>query len=67
MFGFRLTADLRYIVSVSNKFVTWDLSTSDLTRETNPRIEGIMQGLQLSPDNKYASAHSSNNQVSVMW
>ncbi|XP_043227949.1 NACHT and WD repeat domain-containing protein 2-like isoform X1 [Amphibalanus amphitrite] len=63
VFGFRLTADLRYIVSVSNKFVTWDLSTSDLTRETNPRIEGIMQGLQLSPDNKYASAHSSNNQT----
>lgn len=64
MFGFCLTQDLRYIVSVSNKFITWDLSTSDLTREVIPGIEGIMQDLVLSPDNKYSIAHTNNNQVS---
>ena len=63
MFGFQLTKDRRYIVSVSNKFITWDLSTSDLTREVIPGIEGIMQNLQLSPDNKYSVAHTNNNQV----
>ena len=71
VFGFRLTQDLRYIVSVSNKFITWDLSTSDLTREVIPGIEGIMQDLVLSPDNKYSIAHTNNSQVQsysiVLW
>lgn len=66
MFGFRLTQDLRYIVSVSNKFITWDLSTSDLTREVIPGIEGIMQDLVLSPDNKYSIAHTNNSQVGTL-
>ena len=36
VFGFKLTSDFRYIVSVSNKFITWDVSTSDLARQVNP-------------------------------
>ena len=64
MFGFCLTSDLRYIVSISNKFITWDLSTSDMTRDVNPGIEGIMQQLVLSPDNRFAAAYTNNNQVS---
>jgi WD40 repeat protein len=63
VFGFCVTADLRYIVSISNKFITWDLSTSDLTRDVNPGIEGIMQQLVLSPDDRFAAAYTSNNQV----
>lgn len=63
MFGFCLTSDYRYIVSVSNKFITWDLSTSDLTRDVNPGMEGIMQDLVLSPDNKYIAAYTNNNHV----
>ncbi|KAL7638639.1 UNVERIFIED_CONTAM: hypothetical protein RMT77_011211 [Armadillidium vulgare] len=66
VFGFSLTVDRRYIVSVSNKFITWDLSTSDLTREVIPRIEGIMQDLCLSPDNKYSVAHTNNNQTILL-
>ena len=27
VFAFRLTPDYRYIVSISNKFITWDVST----------------------------------------
>lgn len=50
-------------MSVSNRFITWDLSTSDLTRDVNPNIEGIMQHLVLSPDNKWAAAYTNNNQV----
>jgi len=63
VFGFCLTSDYRYIVSVSNKFITWDLSTSDLTRDVNPGMEGIMQKLVLSPDNKYVAAYTNNNHV----
>ena len=40
VFGFKLTSDFRYIVSVSNKFITWDVSTSDLVRQVYPREEG---------------------------
>jgi hypothetical protein len=63
VFGFCLTSDLRYIVSVSNKFITWDLSTSDLAREVCPGVEGILQTLCLSPDNRHAVAFTNNNQV----
>lgn len=57
-----LTNDLRYMVSISTRFITWDLSTSDLQRDVNPGIEGIMQQLILSPDNKWAAAYTNNNQ-----
>lgn len=52
-------------MSISNKFITWDLSTSDLTRDVNPGTEGIMQQLVLSPDNKYVAAYTNNNQVRI--
>lgn len=51
------------MVSISNRFITWDLSTSDMTRDVNPGVEGIMQNLVLSPDNRYAAAFTTNNQV----
>ncbi|XP_011493787.1 PREDICTED: NACHT and WD repeat domain-containing protein 2 [Ceratosolen solmsi marchali] len=63
VFGFCLTSDYRYVLSISNKFITWDLSTSDMTRDVNPGIEGIMQKLILSPDNRYAAAYTNNNQT----
>lgn len=66
VFGFVLTNDLRYMVSISTRFVTWDLSTSDLQRDVNPAIEGIMQQLNLSPDNKWAAAYSNNNQTVLL-
>lgn len=66
VFAFRLTSDLRYMVSISTHFITFDLSTSDLTRDVNPGIEGIMQQLVLSPDNKWAAAFSNNNQTVLL-
>ena len=38
VFSFKLTTDFRYVVSVSNKFITWDVSTSDLARTVHPGI-----------------------------
>lgn len=63
VFDFQVTSDYRYIVSISNRIITWDLSTSDMTRNVNPGLEGIMQSLCLSPDNRYAAAYTNNNQV----
>lgn len=62
VFCFRLTSDMRYMVSISTRFITFDLSTSDLNRDVNPGIEGIMQELVLSPDNKWAAAYTNNSQ-----
>ena len=54
------------MVSISTRFITWDLSTSDLTRDVNPGVDGIMQQLVLSPDNKWAAAYTNNNQVNAI-
>lgn len=54
------------MVSISTHFITFDLSTSDLTRDVNPGIDGIMQQLVLSPDNKWAAAYSNNNQTVLL-
>ena len=56
-----MTSDNRYIVSVSNKFITFDVVTSDLARQVYPKVEGLMIGLELSPDNKFAAAYTNNN------
>ncbi len=36
----KLTSDKRYIVSVSNKFITFDVVTSDLARQVYPKVQG---------------------------
>ena len=45
IFAMRLTSDSRYIVSVSNKFITFDVVTSDLARQVYPGLEGLMLGI----------------------
>ena len=52
IFAMKLTSDNRYIISCSNKFITFDVVTSDLARQVYPKVEGLMIGLELSPDNK---------------
>ena len=66
IFGFRLTSDFRYIVSVSNKFITWDVSTSDLARQVYPGVEGLMMDLEISPDNRFVAAYTNNSQTILL-
>ena len=56
----------RYVISVSNKFLTWDLASSEICRDVDPHMEGLMLGLAVSPDYRQAVAHTSNNQVIVL-
>lgn len=37
-----------------------------MCREVVPGIEGILSGLVISPDNRYAAAHSNINQVILL-
>ena len=66
IFGFKITSDYRYIVSVSNKFITWDISTSDLSREVHPKVEGLMMDLQISNDSRFVAAYTNNNQTILL-
>jgi len=66
IFAMKLSSDRRYIVSVSNKFITFDVVTSDLARQVYPAVEGLMMDLELSPDDKYAAAYTSNNQIVLL-
>ena len=54
------------MISVSNKFLTWDLASSEICRDVDPLMEGLMLGLAVSPDYRQAVAHTSNNQVIVL-
>ena len=63
IFAMKLTSDNRYIISCSNKFITFDLATSDLVRQVYPKVQGLMIGLELSSDDKYAAAYTNNNQT----
>ena len=56
----------RYVISVSNKFLTWDLASSEICRDVDPHLEGLMLGLAVSPDYRHAAAHTSINQIIVL-
>ena len=66
IFAMKLSSDKRYIVSVSNRFITFDVVTSDLARQVYPAVEGLMLDLELSADDKYAAAYTSNNQIILL-
>ena len=51
---------------MSNQFITWDVSTSDLTRQVNPNVKGLMLGLEISPDSRYVAAYTNNNQTILL-
>ena len=66
IFAMKLTSDKRYIISVSNRFITFDAVTSDLVRQVYPGVKGLMLGLELSKDDKYAAAFTNNNQIVLL-
>lgn len=39
-----LPLNARYVISVSNKFLTWDLASSEICRDVDPQMEGLMMG-----------------------
>ena len=66
VFGFKMTSDFRYIVSISNKFVTFDVATGDLSRTVYPSVEGLMMEMDISPSNKYVVAYTNNSQTILL-
>ena len=42
IFAMTLTSDNRYIISCSNKFITFDVVTSDLARQVYPKVMSLV-------------------------
>ena len=61
-----MTTDLRYIISVSNQFITYDVSTSDLVRCVHPKVRGLMMGIVISEDNRFAAAYTNYDQTILL-
>ena len=65
VYGIYLMADETQLLSVSNRFIVFDLSSGDVVRVINPGIEGIMQSLSVSGDRKYCVSFSNNDQIII--
>jgi WD40 repeat protein len=66
VFDFSLTSDFRYVVSVSNRFLMWDLSTGEVSRDIDPEIKGIMQSIIITIDDKFAITYTNYNEIIIL-
>ena len=66
IFGCSLTHDKRYVVSISNRFLSWDVSSSEICRDIDPRSDGMILGLALAMDDRHAAAFTTNNQLVII-
>jgi len=63
----QLAADQRHLLAVSNRFIMWDTTTGEVSRDVDPKIEGsLMKELKMGYNNEYAIAYTSNNTVLVL-
>ena len=60
-----VTTDSKYLVSVSLKVIIWDLSSGEIFREIEPKLEGLMLSLCLTPNDSTGLAHTQNNSVII--
>lgn len=59
-----MATDKRHLLAASNRFVMWDTSTGEISRDIDARIEGaIVQQLRMGANNEYAVAYTSNNEL----
>lgn len=64
-FGIGTSLGGKHLISVSNKIIMWDLSTGEISRNISPGMEGIMQNLNISPNEKFAVSYTNNNKFIV--
>lgn len=54
-YGIAVTSNAKFLISVSKKFIIFDLSTGEVVRAVDPGIVGIMQSLEVSENDKHAT------------
>lgn len=62
-----MAADQRHLLAVSNRFIMWDITTGEVSRDVDPKINGsIMKQLKMASNNEYAIAYTSDNVILVL-
>ncbi|ELT98013.1 hypothetical protein CAPTEDRAFT_204559 [Capitella teleta] len=62
-FGMVISSDAAFLMSASNIFTVWNLVTGEISKQIDPQMKGIVQGLCLSPDDAYAACYTTNNLI----
>ena len=54
------------MVSISNRFISFDVNTSEICRDIDPRSDGMILGLAITQDDRFAAAFTTNNQLIII-
>lgn len=65
VYGLEVVSAGQHLLTVSNKFIVFDLSSGDIVRIIDPKIEGIMTYLAVAPDQRYCVTTTISNQYIV--
>jgi WD40 repeat protein len=65
VYGLEVVSAGQHLLTVSNKFIVFDLSSGDIVRIIDPKIEGIMTFLSIAPDQRYCVTTTISNQYII--
>ncbi|CAF3624005.1 unnamed protein product [Rotaria sp. Silwood1] len=65
VYGLEVISSGQSLLTVSNRFIVFDLSSGDIVRIIDPKIEGIMTYLALAPDQRYCVTTTISNQYII--
>ncbi|UJR21317.1 hypothetical protein I4U23_024408 [Adineta vaga] len=65
VYGLEVVSAGQHLLTVSNKFIVFDLSSGDIVRIIDPKIEGIMTYLAVAPDQRYCVTTTISNQYII--
>jgi hypothetical protein len=65
VYGLEVVSAGQHLLTVSNKFIVFDLSSGGIVRTIDPRIEGIMTYLSVAPDQRYCVTTTISNQYII--
>jgi hypothetical protein len=65
IYGLEVVSAGQHLLTVSNKFIIFDLSSGGIVRIIDPRIEGIMTYLSVAPDQRYCVTTTISNQYII--
>jgi len=65
VYGLEVVSAGQHLLTVSNKFIVFDLSSGDIVRIIDPKIEGIMTFLAIAPDQRYCVTTTISNQYII--
>jgi WD40 repeat protein len=65
VYGLEVVSAGQHLLTVSNKFIVFDLASGDIVRIIDPKIEGIMTFLSVAPDQRYCVTTTISNQYII--